>query len=212
MVNDSTRVMLRRRRAWPPVARTAAVLIAAASLTLLAACGGGSSGSHVAQLGSTAPQSSSSSTGSGGSSNAGGSQTSQLLAFAQCMRSNGVPNFPDPTSSDKFPGAQQLGVSNSQYQAAMSACRHLLPNGGNAPNQAEVQQELTALRSFSQCMRLHGVPNWPDPTVGSDGNPGFNLVGIHGIPDQNSPQLQNAIHECGHLVPHALGGIRVRSP
>src|SRR5215475_2444769 len=58
------------------------------------------------------------------SSNHGGSTSSPLLAFSRCMRSNGVPHFPDPdpsSSNEKFPTAQQLGVGNSQLQAAESA-------------------------------------------------------------------------------------------
>ena len=98
----------------PPAARTAAAIIATALALLAAACSG-----------------SSSSTGPGGSSNAGGSASSALLAFSQCMRSNRVPNFPDPqaTGGTKFPDAQQLGVSSSQYQAAENNCQHLLPAG-----------------------------------------------------------------------------------
>jgi hypothetical protein len=111
----------------------AAALMASIAL-LVSACTSNSGGPRVAYVGSTATQGNPSSIGAGRSSNAGGSQTSQLLAFARCMRSHGVPNFPDLNSSDKFPGAQQLGVSSSQYQAAMNACQHLLPNGGNAPN------------------------------------------------------------------------------
>jgi hypothetical protein len=198
MMNDGTRVIRRPRGAWPPTVRTAAAIIATAGLALLAAaCGGPSSPS---------------STGPGGSSNAGGSQTSQLLAFANCMRSNGVPNFPDPNSSEKFPGPQQLGVSSSQYQAAMNACQHLLPNGGNAPNQAELQQERTALLPFARCMRSHGVSNWPDPSIHTnpDGDTAvvFYLVGMQGLDgnDFDSPRVQGAVQQCSHLLPPSQGG------
>jgi hypothetical protein len=144
-----------------------------------------------------------SSTGSGGSSKAGGSAHSRLLAFSHCMRSRGVPNFPDPLPGQviaKVPGWQQLKVSNSQLQAAENACRHLLPNGGSGPNQAEMQQERGGLRSFSECLRTHGMPNWPDPTAGSKG-PFFNLLNYHGI-GFGSPQGQAARRECQHLLPH----------
>jgi len=131
------------------------------------------------------------------------------------MRSNGVPRYPDPSSSNELPNGltkvsvQQLGVSTPQFQLAERACAHLPPNGGQTTPAASAQLSTKMVR-FSQCMRSNGVPNWPDPIIGADGSPGFNLVGLHGIPDQSSTQLQNAIHECGHLVPHALGGIRVR--
>jgi hypothetical protein len=54
-------------------------------------------------------------------------------------------------------------------------------------------------------LRAHGVPNWPDPTVDSEGRPGFNLVPIHGT-DWNSPQIQNKIYQCEHVMP-AGGGV-----
>ena len=91
-MNDSTRVMRRPRRTRPLAARTAAVIIATGALALLAtACGN-----------------SSSSTGSGGSSNAGGpvssrAANSKTVAFSHCMRSHGVPAFPDPTRRGGVP-------------------------------------------------------------------------------------------------------------
>lgn len=51
------------------------------------------------------------------------------LQFAQCMRSNGVPDFPDPGPNGAFliSGSVQ---NEPQYQSAYSTCKHLLPNGG----------------------------------------------------------------------------------
>ena len=96
-MNDSTRVMRRPRRAWPPAARAAAAIIATAALALLAAACGGSP----------------SSTGPGGSSNAGGPASSQAaVAYARCMRSHGVPDFPDPDSS-RGAGAQGHPAASS---------------------------------------------------------------------------------------------------
>lgn len=144
------------RLAWPPAARTAAAVIATAALVLLgAACSG-----------------SPSSTGSGDSPNAAGSASSgslnsQLVAFSRCMRSHGVPNFPDPpaaASNEKFLTAQQLGVSSSRYQGAEDACQHLLPAGiDDVFPPAEVPVLLSGMREFSQCMRSHGVPDYPGP-------------------------------------------------
>ena len=172
-------------------ARTLCLCVAVAATALLTAC-------------SASP----SSTGSGGSTNAEGSTNSQsanskLLAYAQCVRSRGVPNFPDPNSSGGFPKAtlNQLAASNSQYQAATQACGHLLPNGGSGPTQAELQQSWSDMRTFAGCMRSHGVPNWPDPTgyyPQHPDRPYFNLqpAGI----DPNSPQISTKIHECEPLL------------
>jgi len=104
------------------------------------------------------------------------------------MRSHGVPNYPDPDSHGNLTkaGAQQLGVSTSQFQAAQQACQHLLPStGGSFDEQfrqcvtagdcppALVQQALTKQREFARCMRAHGVPNFPDPKIGPNGTPFF---------------------------------------
>jgi hypothetical protein len=193
MMNHSIHVM-RRPWAWPRTARTAAAIIATAAIALLAAACSGSP----------------SSTGPGGSLDAGGSQTSQLLAFARCMRSQGVPDFPDPSSASKFPGAQQLGVSSSQYQAAMNACQHLLPNGGSAPNQTELQQEENAELPFSRCMRSHGISDWPDPSIytNTDGETAvvFNFLDTSLDGDGfDSPQVQAASNACQHLLPPSIG-------
>jgi hypothetical protein len=196
MMNDRIRVMRRPWRAWPPVARTAAAIIATASLALLAAACSGSA----------------SSISTGGSSNARGSANSELVAYSQCMRSDGVPNFPDPTGG-VLPkvSAQGLGVSSSQLQVAQGACQHLLPAtsgslsgsslqrcylAGVCP-QALVQQALSAGREFAQCMRSHEVPNWPDPIVDSQGRPLFNIT----VPRPPPPQVSTAINECEHLAP-----------
>jgi hypothetical protein len=163
-MNDRTRVIRRPRRASPPTARKVATVIATAALALLvAACSGGS------------PSAS-------GSSHAGGSTTSpSAVAYSRCMRSHGVSKFPDPASSGQIPkgSAQQFGVSSSQYQAAQTACQYLLPNTGSTQeqqqetqcamagncSQAVVQRWMNGLRKLAQCLRTHGVPNWPDPIL-----------------------------------------------
>ena len=181
------------------LAKPAASIAAAALVLLAAACSGSPS-----STGSSAPPDSSSSAGA----------NSPLLAFSQCMRSRGVPDFPDPqpgATNAKFPSVQQLGVSSSVYQAADSACQHLLPAGiDDQFPPAEVQQLLIGMRQFSQCMRSHGVPNWPDPSVDSEGRPAFDLS-HHGFSraEARSPQLEAKEAECQNLMPSALGGLPV---
>ena len=73
------------------------------------------------------------------SSSSSGSPVQQALAFARCMRRHGVTDFPDPNSSGNFPpNAKRVSLSNPhQFQEARTACRDLLPNGGNGPTPAE---------------------------------------------------------------------------
>lgn len=181
----------------PALPAAPAAIIATAALALLAAA-----------------CSSPSSAGSGSSPNAGGSASSpSAVGYSHCMRSRGVPNFPDPGSNGEIPKAdsQLLGVSSSQLQAAQRACQHLYPaTGGSFQQQAQqcyvagdcppaiVQQVLTQLRKFARCMRSHGLPNWPDPTTDSQGHAYFN-VSAQGIA-RHSPQVDAKTQECEHVM------------
>ena len=184
---------------------SAAVVVAAAVLAMLAAACNGSSSSG----------------GSGGTPSAHGSTGSPAaVAYSACMRSRGVPDFPDPDSRGRLPKAdpQQLGVSPSELQAAQRTCRHLLPNtavsfrqqtqqcllAGDCP-QALVQQILTVQRRYARCIRTHGFPNWPDPTIDPQGRPYFDVSGA-GISraETRSSQLTSSDRECERLA--GIGG------
>ena len=117
------------------------------------------------------------------------------------MRSDGVPSWPDPNPGGGFPKEtpQQLGVSSSRFQAAQSACVHLLPNGGG-PTQSALRQSWSDFRAFARCMRSHGIPTWPDPTryAQHPDRPTFDLQSL-GI-DPSSPQVGTRIRECEPLL------------
>jgi hypothetical protein len=169
-------------RAWP---RRAGMLAVMAGLVLLAAACGGSSGSTGA-------------TGSGGSSNAGRSTNSQMLTYARCMRSHGLPSFPDPDASGGFGDAGRSQQSNPHFGAADNACRHLLPNGSR---QNKGEQNVSSFLRHAQCMRTHGVPNYPDPHPGINPRTALQQSGIN----MHSPQFQAASRTCDRLLP-ARGG------
>jgi hypothetical protein len=166
---------------------------------LAAACGGGAKDPVVAEVGSTTATTLSSSVSSGSGSSGEASQ-SQQLQFAQCMRSHGVPTFPDPS-----PGVGQLNAIsaagiNAQsptYQAAEQACEKYTPAATMTPAQSAAEN--TKGLEFSQCMRSHGVPNFPDPITGPTGGQAINLRGS-GI-DQNSPTYQAANQACQSIIP-----------
>lgn len=183
-------------------ARTIAGIVATAALALLpAACS------------SSAP-----SAGSTGAPRAAASTSSpSAVAYSACMRSHGVPNFPDPDSTGQLPkgDAQSFGVGATQLQAAQTACQALYPNDGsllqqtqqcmstgNCP-QALVQQLLTAERNYAQCMRSLGVPDWPDPSVDSEGRPVFALSTVPGRDRAywRSPQIASKDDECQRRAP-----------
>jgi hypothetical protein len=116
------------------------------------------------------------------------------------MRSHGIPNFPDPDSSGQIPKQEirQLGVSTSVLQTAQGACERLWPN--QAPTQAQLQQQLTDDVKFAQCMRSHGVPNLPDPTI-SDGRVVFVISVSRDGFDPHSPRILAKARECQHVLP-----------
>ena len=55
----------------------------------------------------------------------------QALKFAQCMRSHGVPKFPDPKAGGQMTLGTKAGVdpNTPQFQAAQKACQKLVPGG-----------------------------------------------------------------------------------
>ena len=205
------------RRVRPPAIRIAAAILTTAALALsAAACSSPSSaGTNSAGTGSPSaagPASSSPAASGTAGSTAGSSATAQsVVAYSQCMRANGVPKYPDPASGGRLPkgNAQSFGVSDATYQAAQRTCRHLLPASGSFDQlshqciqdgdcpPALVQQMLTADRRFAQCMRSHGVPSWPDPTLDPSGAPVFK-VSAAGIThtQTHSPPMEVVIRAC----------------
>lgn len=175
-----------------PHRRRLSVGLIAAPLAVLAACGGATSG------------------GSGNTPGAS-ARSPSAVAYSACMRAHGVPRFPDPSSDGQVPkvAPQQLGISSSQLQGAQHACQDLYPNSDGSLNvalhqceetgdcpAAIVQQVMTQLRSFSQCMRARGVPLWPDPVLDSQGRPEIYIrpwkIGF----DPDTPQGANTMQGC----------------
>jgi hypothetical protein len=51
----------------------------------------------------------------------------QMLAYARCMRSHGVADFPDPNANGRFEGQlKSLDRNTPTFQAAVTACRAVL--------------------------------------------------------------------------------------
>ncbi len=165
-----------------PIKWTAAAAAAFLFLTVLAAGCGGSK--------SPGP--------SGGGS--GASVLARFEAYAGCMRSHGIQDFPDPTTSpgggvafqiDGGPGSD-LDHNDPRYQQADKACRGLLPGGGQvqAPLSA---QRIAAEVGWARCMRSHGLPAFPDP----DSQGAFDSSKF----DESSPAFQIAGNACVSLRP-----------
>jgi hypothetical protein len=164
--------------------------LAILSLALLASACGGNNAPGVASVGSNTPSPSASTPGAA-------SASSGPLAFAQCMRTHGVPRFPDPDSQGSFPPFN-AGVSKQTSLAAQSACKHLLSHGGSAGTPQQRQEKLTVALHFAQCMRKHGFPTFPDPASQPGGSTGFDVGGT-GI-DPSSPQFKATQQTCENQV------------
>lgn len=172
-MNHSTRVVRRPRRPGIRRARATVVITVMAAALLAAACGSGSS---------------SSATG-------GSTQHDRALAFARCIRSHGVPNWPDPDSQGGFPGVSKQMLQSAAGQSALDACRHLLNGPPESPQQRRYQAEVAL--EFARCIRTHGFPDFPDP-----GHPMPSSI------PKGSPQFQSAVHVCSSLAHRKVSGHR----
>jgi hypothetical protein len=174
-----------------------------AMVLALAPAGCGSSSSpgvaHVGTSASTPTGGSGSGTPESGESIAAAQQ--KLVKFAQCMRTHGEPEFPEPSE-----GHIQIHRQNGhgpnpespQWKAAEKACSKYAPaNVASSPAQQKARQE-QALK-FSECMQHNGVPNFPDPKFSSGGGVQMSLKGI----DPSSPRFQAAAKACQSNSPFA---------
>ena len=126
------------------------------------------------------------------------------LEFARCMRDHGVSDFPDPSTQGNI-SVNPSEVSSPAFQTAQQACQKLLPNKGPPPQMTA--SERRAAVKFSECMRTHGEPDFPDPTQGSSSGSGPTLV-LNGMLfpvgpglDPKSPEFQQAAERCGIRLP-----------
>jgi hypothetical protein len=132
------------------------------------------------------------------------------LKFAQCMRSHGVPNFPDPgANGGGFQGGAGINLQAPAFAGAQQACQKIL--GPNTPRTPPTAAQNAAALKFAQCMRRHGVPNFPDPSSSLNPPAGLTLV-LRGMEfpvgsaiNPRSPAFQQAAGACGLKLPSAHG-------
>lgn len=146
-------------------------------LTIAACAGSGSSGTGTA---------------AGAVGGSGASHSNKLLQLSSCMRAHGVPDFPDPDARggiELTPGSN-VNPASPAFQSARKACAKLVPMGlGGGPVSSADRR---AALAFAQCMRAHGVPNFPDPKGG-----GIMINAPGGGADPPSPAFQEAQATCG---------------
>jgi hypothetical protein len=148
----------------------------------------------IAACGSNSPGSSTSSTSGGQPTQAQIQQEQQdAVRFAGCMRSHGVSNFPDPTTSPR----EYKNAFNTQtpaFQSARTACQHLLPGGSRSSQSAAPSQaQIAALLAFARCLRGRGFARFPDPT--SSGQVTHEMLAQAGI-NLHQPAVLQAADAC----------------
>jgi hypothetical protein len=177
-----------RHRPTPRLGRTMLVTAAVVGLLLTAAGCGGSKAPGAA----------------GGSSSA---VFAKFLAYSRCVRSHGISDYPDPTTSpgggvaikrNGGPGSD-LNRNNPAFKAATQACRSLAPTGTSGPP-PQSAQKIAAEVKWAHCMRAHGLPSFPDPDAqGAFDRNKFN---------ENTPAFQTASKACQSLM-NAVGPVPV---
>jgi len=214
-----------RRSASRGIAAAAALVGVA---LFIAGCGGSSSPGVASIGGSKSTDGQSAAASSGGGVVGGGGSTApsvglghgaqsgfaiaggnrqDALKFSACMRANGVPTFPDPSSTGVIQGTG-IDPSSAAFQSAQQKCARYTPNGGQPPSPAQQAQAQAQALKFSACMRSHGVTNFPDPQFSSGGGirikiqPGPGGSGL----DPSSPIFQAAQKACGSLLPGLKAG------
>ena len=133
-----------------------------------------------------------------GAGPAGGSNEHSALAFSRCMRAHGITGFPDPDSQGNLalpksgPGTK-FDPKSPQFKAANNACKSLMPGGSMDPAQ-QAAARAQALK-YAECMRAHGIPDFPDPN--SQGNFDFAVPKGSGSGlDPHNPRFQAANQAC----------------
>ena len=152
--------------------RPPAALALIATITLISACG------------SSAPAPT-------GTANNTVANAQEAVKFAECMRGNGVSDFPDPGASgrvtiDGVANGSSVDPSTPAFKQAISACKNLEPAGFTGGPRSSAQQ--SAALKFAQCIRANGVKDFPDPVNGQP------LVDTNRIPSSNLPGGMSVLH------------------
>jgi len=135
----------------------------------------------------------------------GGSSTLVMLnKYSACMRDHGVSGFPDPSNKEtpnsmgidgyNFDLPTNLSTQSPAYASAQKTCGSLIGGGSGSAHQIPAKAKQAAL-AHAQCMRDHGVPNYPDPTFGTNGVTQSQRAGGPGI-NPRSPAFQQAQKAC----------------
>jgi hypothetical protein len=130
-------------------------------------------------------------TGAGSDSGSTDTAHAQAVRFAECMRGNGVKNFPDPDALgaftiDAIANGSSVDTTSAAFDAAITACKDLEPAGFTGAKRSVEQQKAALV--FAQCIRDNGVKDFPDPA------PDAPLIDTNLIPSTGSAGGMTILH------------------
>jgi hypothetical protein len=144
---------------------------------------------------------------SDGTGNDAAANQTEALKFAECMRENGVSEFPDPDASgeltiDGVVNGSSLDPNSPAWEEAIGACRDLQPPGFTGDKKVSDEEQEVRLE-FAQCIRDNGVEDFPDPAKGEP------LVDTNRIPsaatEGGMSSLNAAMATCRDRAPAGVG-------
>jgi hypothetical protein len=176
-------------------------------MVAVAACSSGASPSGVATLQSpgTANTGNAGNAGSSTAPSASLDPEAAQLAFARCMRDNGV-DMPDPVAGGAPGGGGGTiavggdGIDAKKMQAAFEACQKFLGSAGGSATQIDPAMQDKMLK-FAGCMRDHGI-DFPDPVISGGGvsmTVGGSATAANAI-DPTSTKFQDASKACQPIL------------
>lgn len=178
-----------QRRSWTAITGLAAALV------LLTACGGDDDDS-----GGVASVSESDSESAGDSSDDAVTEE-EALAYAQCMRDEGI-DIPDPTVDEDGEVHWELAegrvpgeMDPEAMEQAMEVCGQ--PPGVDREGQLNEEATQDAMLEYAQCMRDNGYEDFPDPQLGDNQASPFPEI------DRESPEFEQANEACSHIMQEA---------
>jgi hypothetical protein len=138
------------------------------------------------------------------SGSSGASRANTMVNYSRCMRAHGVTGFPDPSNTQgpnafgidgyNFNLPATLNTQSPAYVSANQRCQKVISSATGSGHQLPARAKQAAL-AHAECMRQHGVPNFPDPTFSQSGQ---GITVTSGGPGTNaqSPAFRQAQKDC----------------
>jgi hypothetical protein len=182
-------------------------LLTALTAAALMAGGCGDKSSDGDQGVAAVPTSSAAASGGGSDTGSGsGSGGGSMIAYAKCMRDNGVAEFPDPNADGKFNlDGNKLDTNSAQFKSADQTCKSKLPAAVGKGQDVAPPDVAKANLEYAKCMRENGVPKFPDPTAEGGLNINGDTLGV----DPNGQIFRDADTKCQPILAKVAGGPKV---